>query len=483
MSSQHRNFIDGDWVESNSGETFENRNPADTKEVIGEYQQSTAEDAEAAIEAANEAADEWAAMPGPERGRILRKAGEILADRKEELTQTLSHEVGKTTSEAGGEVQRSIDIYAYYAAKASDFGGTVKESSSPTTHLYSQSEPVGVAGLITPWNFPIAIASWKMAPALAAGNTVVLKPASLAPGIIRELVEALEDAGIPDGVVNFVTGPGRSVGATVSSSPDVDAVSFTGSHSVGEKVRKQAVDDGKRVQLEMGGKNPTVVMPSADVDEAVDIVAGGCFGVTGEACTATSKAIVHEDVYEEFVEKMVDHVESIEVGPGLEDYDMGPHISESELDSTLDYVEIGQQEGATLETGGNRVTGDGYDDGYFVEPAVFSDVTNDMRIAQEEIFGPVLAIIPVSGFEDALRQANDVRYGLAAGLVTQDLTEAHEFANRAEAGIVKVNEKTTGLELHVPFGGFKDSSSETYREQGDAGLDFYSISRTVYMNY
>lgn len=483
MSSQHRNYVSGEWVESTSGETFANRNPANTDEVIGYYQKSTAADTEDAIEAANEAAETWANTAGPERGRVLRKASQLLENRKDQLTETLSHEVGKTTSEAAGEVQRAIDIYAYYAAKASDLGGTVKASSDPTTHLYTQNEPVGVAGLITPWNFPIAIASWKMAPALAAGNAVVLKPASLAPGIVRELVEALADAGLPDGVLNYVTGPGSVVGSTIASSPDVDAVSFTGSHGVGQQVREQASEDGKRIQLELGGKNPTIVMPSADLDEAVDIVAGGCFGVTGEACTATSKALVHEDVYDDFVQKMVKHVENIEIGHGLEDPDMGPHVSESELNSTLDYIEIGKNEGATLETGGERLSGDAYDNGYFVSPAVFSDVTNDMRIAQEEIFGPVLGVIPISSFDEALEQANDVRYGLAAGLVSQDLTEAHEFANNAEAGVVKINEKTTGLELHVPFGGFKDSSSETYREQGDAGLDFYTISRTVYMNY
>lgn len=483
MASEYYNFVGGEWIESTSGETFEDRNPADTSEVIGHYQQSTEADAQAAIDAANDAASEWAATPGPERGRILREAGEVLAGRKQELTETLSHEVGKTIDESAGEVQRAIDIYGYYASKASDIGGTVKASSNETTHLYTQNEPVGVAGLITPWNFPIAIASWKMAPALAAGNSVVLKPASLAPGIVRELVEALEAAGIPDGVVNFVTGPGSAVGSTIACSSDVDAVSFTGSHAVGQKVREQAAEDGKRIQLELGGKNPTLVMPSADVDEAVDIVADGCFGVTGEACTATSKALVHEDIYDEFVDKIVAHVERLNVGPGLENPDMGPHVTASELESTLDYIEIGEDEGATLETGGSRLSGGTYDGGHFIEPTVFSDVTNDMRIAQEEIFGPVLAVIPVSDFEEAVEKGNDVRYGLAAGIVTQDLTEAHEFANRAEAGVVKVNEKTTGLELHVPFGGFRDSSSETYREQGDAGLDFYSISRTVYMNY
>lgn len=483
MPKEHRNFIGGEWTVSESGETFANVNPANTDEVIGHYQESAVSDTEDAIAAANEATDEWASMPGPERGRILEEASRILDDRKEELTVTLSEEMGKTLSEASGEVQRAIDIYQYYGAKARDIGGTVKASSSESTHLFTKNKPLGVAGLITPWNFPIAIASWKLAPALAAGNTVVLKPASAAPGIVRELVEALEDAGLPDGVLNYVTGPGSVVGSTIASHEDVDAISFTGSHAVGQKVREQAAEDGKRIQLELGGKNPAVVMPSADIDEAVDIVAGGIFGVTGQACTSSSRALVHEDVYDEFVEKMVGHAENIDIGPGTEDPDMGPHVTQSELQSTLDYVEVGQKEGATLETGGERFSGDEYGNGHYVSPAVFSDVDNDMRIAQEEIFGPVLAIIPVSDFDDAIELANDTRYGLAAGIVTNDLNEAHEFAERVEAGVVKVNEKTTGLELHTPFGGLKDSSSETQREQGDAGLDFYTISRTVYMSY
>jgi aldehyde dehydrogenase (NAD+) len=480
MTETNYNYVDGKWVAANTGETFAVHNPADRSDVVGEFQKSGTTDAEAAVEAADEASQVWAETPGPERGRILRAAGQNLADRKDELTETLVREEGKARPEAAGEVQRAIDIFAYYAAKASDLGGTVKASSSDNTRLYTVNEPVGVAGLITPWNYPIAIPAWKIAPALATGNTIVFKPASQAPGVSRKLVECLDEAELPDGVLNYVTGPGSEVGKTFSTHEAVDAVSFTGSSAVGDTVGRQANETGKRVQLEMGGKNPTVVMPSADVDEAVDIAVSGAFGVTGQACTATSRAIVHEDVYDEFVEGAVAAADAVEIGPGLDGAEMGPQVSEGELDSTLEYVDIGVGEGATLETGGDEVAAG---DGFFIKPAVFSNVDPTMRIAQEEIFGPVLAIIPVSGYEEAVEVANDVRYGLSASIVTQDLSEANRFVEDSESGVVKINEKTTGLELHVPFGGMKDSSSETYREQGDAGIDFYTISKTVYMKY
>lgn len=480
MVNTYQNYVNGTWVDAASGETFETVNPADPTDVVAAYQQSDTADAERAVEAAAAAQDEWANTPGPQRGAILREASQNLAARKDEVTETLVREEGKTPGEAGGEVQRAIDILAYYGTKAGEQGGTVKSPSASDKTLYTVDEPIGVAGLITPWNYPIAIPAWKIAPALAAGTTIVFKPASVAPSVARQLVECLDEAGLPDGALNMVTGPGSSVGATFTTHEDVDAVSFTGSAAVGDMVGSQANESGKRIQLEMGGKNPVVVMPSADVDEAVDIAAAGAFGVTGQACTATSRAIVHEDVYEEFVEGIVAAAEDIEVGPGLDGADMGPHVTEDELESTLEYVDVGQSEGATLETGGQRLD---IGDGFFVEPAVFSDVDNDMRIAQEEIFGPVLAVIPVSSYEEGVATANDVRYGLSASIVTDDLSQAHRFVDDVDAGVVKINEKTTGLELHVPFGGMKDSSSETYREQGDAGMDFYTISKTVYLNY
>ncbi|WP_126664942.1 2,5-dioxovalerate dehydrogenase [Haloterrigena salifodinae] len=483
MPTAHRNYVDGEWVESRSGETFEVLNPANTTEVVGEFQSSTTEDAEAAVEAAVAAQDEWASTPGPARGAILKETAQILEDQKEDLTETLTQEEGKTLSEAGGEVQRAIDIFYYYAQKASDLGGTVKSPSGEDKNLYTKKEPLGTAALITPWNYPIAIPAWKLAPALAAGNTTVLKPASAAPTVSWKLLEALDEAGLPDGVANYVTGSGSEVGGVLTDHEGVDAVSFTGSTQVGTAVAQAAADDLKRVQCEMGGKNPTVVMPSADVDEAVDIVGAGAFGTTGQSCTAASRAIVHEDIYDEFVAAIADYAETIEVGPGTDDPDMGPHVTESELEGSLEYIDVAEGEGAELVAGGERLTEGEYADGYYVEPTVFADVDNDMRIAQEEVFGPVLAVLKVSSFEEGLELANDVDYGLSASIVTDDLTEANQFAENVEAGVAKVNEKTTGLELHVPFGGYKESSTDTYREQGDAGLDFFTSTKTVYMNY
>jgi aldehyde dehydrogenase (NAD+) len=483
MTVTIENYVDGEWVEAETGNTFETSNPAATDETVARVQQSSREDAVRAIEAASEAQEQWEATPGPDRGAVLKRTAELLADRKEELTETLSTEEGKTLDEARPEVQRAIDIFHYYAEKARDFRGTVKASSSPDTTLYTVQEPLGVAALVTPWNYPIAIPAWKIAPALATGNAVVFKPATLAPSVSAKLFECLDEAGVPDGVANYVTGSGSELGEPLSTHEAVDAVSFTGSTKVGTTVYEDATEGGKRVQTEMGGKNPTMVMPSADVDEAVDIVGAGAFGVTGQACTATSRAVVHEGVYDQFVERIVEYAESLDVGPGTEGYDMGPQVSQSELDGTLDYVDAGQKEGATLETGGGRPEEDRHADGYFMEPTVFSGVDSEMRIAQEEIFGPVLSVIPVADSEEAIAVANDVEYGLSASIVTNDLTEANRFVDDIEAGVAKVNEKTTGLELHVPFGGFKASSSETYREQGDAGLDFFTISKTAYMNY
>ncbi|MFC4552863.1 MULTISPECIES: aldehyde dehydrogenase family protein [Halorussus] len=483
MSTAYGNYIGGEWVDSESAETFDVLDPANTDEVVGRYQDSTAEDVETAVEAAVDAQDEWSDTPGPARGAILRDAAGELEARKEQVTETLVCEEGKTRSEASGEVQRAVDIFYYYAEKARDFGGTVKSPSASGKDLHTKREPLGTVGLITPWNYPIAIPAWKLAPALAAGNTVVHKPASAAPNSSRVLYECLDEAGLPDGVANMVTGSGSEVGSPLAAAEAVDGVSFTGSTAVGTAVAETAAQDLKRVQCEMGGKNPTVVMPSADVEEAVEIVGVGAFGTTGQSCTACSRAIVHEQVYDEFVEAITEYAESLDVGPGVDDPDVGPHVSQDELDSTLEYVDVGKEDGATLETGGERLTGGEYDDGYFVAPTVFSDVDNGARIAQEEIFGPVLSVIRVGDFEEALATANDVDFGLSASIVTQDHSEAGTFVEDVEAGVAKVNEKTTGLELHVPFGGYKDSSTNTYREQGDAGLDFFSSVKTVYDNY
>jgi aldehyde dehydrogenase (NAD+) len=482
MVEIHRNYVDGEWLEAGTGETFEVQNPANG-EVVGEFQLSDADDAVGGIETAAAASAAWADTPGPDRGALLRAAARQLDERSEELAETLTREEGKTLAEARPEVGRAVDIFYYYAEKAREFAGTRRASSSPDQRLYTVPEPIGVAGLVTPWNYPIAIPAWKSAPALATGNTVVLKPANEAPGVARILFECLDAAGFPAGVVNLVTGPGSEVGETIVTHEEVDCVSFTGSRSVGEGVYGRATDRGKRIQTELGSKNPTVVTESADVEEAVEIVGAGAFDVTGQACTATSRAIVHESKHREFVDAVVAYAEGLDVGPGLDGHDVGPQVNADELDGTLEYVEIGQEEGATLETGGGRPEGDGLDDGHFVEPTVFSGAEPGMRIMQEEIFGPVVAVTSYGEFAEAIELSNGVEFGLSASVVTGDHAEANRYVDGTDFGVIKVNEKTTGLELHVPFGGMNASSSETYREQGDAALDFYTITKTVYDNF
>lgn len=476
-------LIGGQWTEAESGTTFEVRNPARPDDIVATCQQADSADTDRAVAAATDAAGDWADTPAADRGAVLRETSGLLAERKDELIDLLSREEGKTTAEAAPEVQRAIDIFGYYAEKARDLGGMVKAAGARRKTLSTRREPLGVAGLITPWNYPIAIPAWKIAPALATGNTVVLKPATQAPLVAGAIVECLAEAGAPDGVINYVPGPGSEVGETIVTHDGVDVVSFTGSAAVGTAVYESATEAGKRAQCEMGGKNPTLVTDSADVAEAVEIVGAGAFGVTGQACTACSRAIVASDIYDAFLKGIVDYAESLTIGDGRSGSDMGPQISASERDGTLEYVRTASDEGATLETGGGVPSGPAHDDGYFVEPTVFSGVEPGMRIAQEEVFGPVLAVIEVDGFDEGLSVANDVPYGLSASVVTDDLAEANRFVDRIKAGVAKVNEKTTGLELNVPFGGYKESSTNTYREQGDAALDFYTSTKTVYMNY
>lgn len=483
MTETYENYIDGEWQESTSGETFTVENPADITERVGEFQLSTPEDVDNAVEAATEAQTDWADRPAPDRGEFLRRVAEEIRARSDELAETLTQEEGKTVAEASGEVHRAVDILYYYAERIRDFGHEKKASSTPKKDLSVVREPVGVAGLITAWNYPFVIPVWKIAPAIATGNAVVFKPASNAPNCTRKLFECFDEAGLPPGVVNYVTGSGSEVGDSILEHDDVDAVSFTGSKTVGFSVYETATEDMKRVQTEMGGKNPLIVSDTADMDKAVSIARWGAFGVTGQACTATSRAIVYDDVYDEFVERIVERAESIEVGPGLEGAEMGPQASEGELTGTLDYIDVGKTEGATLATGGEELTGGIHENGYFAKPTVFTDVDHEMRIAQEEIFGPVLAVLKVSGYDEALEVANDVDYGLSASIVTEDLAEAKQFARDIEAGVVKINEQTSGTELHVPFGGFKDSSSDTYRESGDEGLRFFTSTKTVYENW
>jgi aldehyde dehydrogenase (NAD+) len=408
-------------------------------------------------------------------------------DRREELTETLAREEGKALGEAGGEVGRAVNIFYYYAEKAMDYAGAASNPSASDQNLYTVREPMGVAGLIVPWNYPIAIPSWKMAPALATGNTVVCKLSQDAPTVFLKVTECLAAAAdavdAPDGVVNVLTGGGSEVGQPIVEHDAVDAVSFTGSRSVGDMIYEQATDAHKRVQTELGSKNPTVVTESADVEAAARIVGGGAFGVTGQACTATERVIVHESIHDAFVDALVDYAESIEIGPALDGADMGPQVSEGELEGTLEDVATAREEGATVEYGGGRPDGEAYESGYFVEPTVLTGLDSDATVMQEEVFGPFVGIMPASDFEEAIELANDVEFGLSAGIVTDDHTEANRFVDEVDFGVVKVNEATTGLELHVPFGGMNASSSETYREQGEAGMDYFTIIKTVYDSY
>ena len=475
-----KNLIAGEWVDAANGETFENRNPAKYDEVIGTFPSATADDVKRAIAAAKKAAPGWANLPGPARGAILDKASQIIDARQKELAAVLTREEGKTRAEATGEVLRARDIFKYYGGEGWRAGGNVLPSNTGGELLYTRREPLGVIALVTPWNFPIAIPAWKMAPALIYGNTVVFKPASFSPEIAYRLVEALVDAGLPQGVVNLITGSGRLVGDVLVASKDVSGVSFTGSYSVGMKIYEKAMPNLTRVQLEMGGKNPMIILNDANIDKAVQFASLSGFGVTGQACTAASRVIVEEGIANDFVAALSAKARSMVVGNGLEDgVQMGPAVSEDQLKTDLDYIKVGQDEGAKLLTGGDR----GKDGGYYVQPTVFDEVDINMRIAQEEIFGPVISVIRAKDLDDAIEKANNIRFGLSAGIVTNDLQKAFTFANRIEAGVVKINEPTTGLALQAPFGGFKDSSANTFKEQGQAAIEFYTRTKTIYVGH
>jgi acyl-CoA reductase-like NAD-dependent aldehyde dehydrogenase len=483
MPEVFRNYIAGQWVECKSKKTVPNINPADTGETVGLFQSSAAEDAQAACDAAAKAQPAWAGLPAPRRGEFLFKAAEILESRLDKLAEEMTREEGKTRPEAKGEVKRAINIFRYFGGEGARAFSYQIPSERDNVFCYTMRKPLGVVALITPWNFPSAIPAWKMAPALVAGNTVVIKPASLAPLSAYRLVEGLHEAGISAGAINYVTGSGGAVGNTLVDHPAVRAVSFTGSCEIGGKLYDRVTRRRIRVQLEMGGKNPTVVLKDADLDYAADILVNGAFFSTGQKCTACSRAVIEKAIYEPLVEKLVAKTKKLKVGNGLEPgVGMGPAVDESQLKTDLEYIEIAKKEGAKLLCGGNRLTGGVYDKGYFVEPTIFADVTNQMRIAQEEVFGPVLALMVAEDFDDAMRLANSVRFGLSASIVSRDLTRVHQFINRIEAGLITVNLPTAGVEYQLPFGGTKESSFGM-REQGPLALDFYTEARTVYMKY
>jgi aldehyde dehydrogenase (NAD+) len=480
----YQNFIGGEWVNARDGDTFQTRNPADTREIVATFAHSDREDARHALDAAAAAFPGWSAQTPIARGRILSFASQILAGRKSELAELLTREEGKTLLEATGEVQRAIDIFRFYGGLSYTLGGQTIPHDLPGNFLFTRREPLGVVALIAPWNFPVAIPAWKMAPALLCGNTVVIKPASPAPSLTCELARAFAEAGLPQGVLNVVTGDGRAFGEELTAHPALAAVSFTGSRPVGLGLYTALAPRMIRAQMEMGGKNPTIVLADADLDLAARLAAIAGFGLTGQACTATSRVIVERAVLSAFSEKLVARAKAVFVGNGLrEGVTMGPAISENQLKTDLDYIGLAQEEGAILLHGGRRLQQGDHAHGWFIEPAVLGNVSPNSRLAREEVFGPVIAVIAVEDFEEALSVANGVEFGLSASLVTRDFSKAMRYVERIHAGVVKVNQVSTGLALQAPFGGVKGSSTDSFREQGTAALDFYTRTRTVYLDY
>lgn len=475
-----RNYINGEWV---GGDTFENRNPANTDEVVGLMVKGTPADMQAAADAAGAAFPAWSAMAAPARGNLLFKVADILERKFDELGAEMTREEGKTLPEAKGEVRRAINIFRYFGGEGSRLPGLLVPSERDRVHTFAIRKPIGVVGLITPWNFPIAIPAWKMAPALICGNTIVVKPASVSPLCAWRIVEACHEAGIPKGVVNFVAGSGSTLGKALVEAKPLKAISFTGSCDVGRWLHAEASKRFLRIQLEMGGKNPTIVLADADFGSAVENVVNAAFFSTGQKCTATSRVIVEDAIYDKYLDALVERTKKLKVGDGMKPgIDIGPAVDQGQLDTNLKYIEIGKKEGARLCAGGNRLSGGDYDKGYFVEPTVFADVTEEMTIAQEEIFGPVLAVMRAKNFEDAMRMANNTPLGLSASVQTTNLSRVFDFVYRMEAGLLTVNLPSAGVEYQLPFGGTKDSSFGS-KEQGPAALEFYSDYKTVYLKY
>ncbi len=476
------NFIGGEWVPARSGGTFENRNPANSDDLIGRFASSSAEDVEAAVSAASDAFAAWRGMSPIARANILYKASEILAARVNEVGAELTREEGKTLKEGIGETTRAMQILRYFAGEAQQPTGEHYPSNNPQTLLYTVREPLGVCAMVTPWNFPIAIPAWKIAPALAFGNTVVLKPASLTPLCAVRLIEVLAEAGIPKGVVNLVTGSAADVGDPLVRDPRVVAISFTGSNAVGNELKKVAAESGAKIQLEMGGKNPAIVLGDADLDHAITHLVSGAMWSTGQKCTATSRAIIDRRIADQLTEKLRSRVEGIVVGDPMEAAtQMGPVVDAKAAERIVGDIDRGKSEGATVLVGGGRIEGNGLGKGHFVAPTLFADVSSDSFLGQEELFGPVLGVIPVDDYDEAIAVANSVRFGLSASIFTRDLGRAMQFARDIQAGIVHVNSETPGAEPQVPFGGYKGSSSYS-REQGKAAREFFTQVKTVYMD-
>ena len=477
-----KNYIGGEWVDAASGETFESTSPANG-DTIGVFPKSGPADVDRAVEAAKAAFEDWRLVPAPKRGEMLFRFVALLAEQKDDVAELMTHEMGKVLPEAAGDVQEAIDMAYYMGGEGRRLFGQTTPSELRDKFQMSVRMPVGVVGVITPWNFPIAIPSWKMLPALVCGNTVVFKPATDTPLLGERFVELLAAAGVPAGVVNVVHGGGRDVGGRLVEHPDVPIITFTGSRETGVAVTKAAADRLKHVHLELGGKNAIIVMDDADLDLAVDGIVWSAFGTSGQRCTAASRVIVQEGAYDELASRLVARVEKLRLGPGWEDEtDVGPVINRSALEKIHSYTGIGREEGAKLLTGGEVASGNGLDRGFYYRPTVFGEVEAGMRIAQEEIFGPTTALIRVRDLDEAIAVSNGVQYGLSSSIFTRDVNKAFRAMRDLNTGITYVNAGTIGAEVHLPFGGTKDTGNG-HREAGQAALDVFTEWKSIYVDY
>jgi aldehyde dehydrogenase (NAD+) len=482
MAERYQNYVNGAWVDATSGEVSTSTNPADLADVVGEFQLSTSSDVDAAITAAHSVKESWRRTSSLARGGYLLKAASYLEANLEEYAQAVTRESGKAILESRGEVGRAVALLQYFGVEGSNPVGSVVPSVNPNILLYTNRMPLGVVSLITPWNFPLAIPIWKMAPALVYGNTIVLKPASATPHVATLIARMWEAVDLPDGVFNLVTGSGAAVGDELVTNSKVAAISFTGSTRIGMSIASQAAQRGKRYQLEMGGKNPVIVLPDADLEQAAEITVSGAMKYSGQKCTATSRAIVVGNIMEEFTNLVVEKTNALKIGPGADaDSIIVPVIDQASKDNITSMIARGVADGGSVLAGGGVPSGSPFDSGTFVEPTVINNVAADAYVACEEIFGPVLSILPASDAEDALNIANSVEYGLSAGIFTRDLNSVLDFADRIESGVVKINGETAGLEPQVPFGGMKASSSGD-REQGKAAIEFFTQTKTIYVD-
>ncbi|MED1468928.1 alpha-ketoglutaric semialdehyde dehydrogenase GucD [Bacillus salipaludis] len=481
QTKTYLNYINGEWIASASNEVEKSINPAYHQEIVGYVQKSTEDDLNRAVNAAKQAKENWRKLSGAARGEYLFKAAAILEKRIDEIAECATREMGKTFAETKGETARGIAILKYYAGEGMRKVGDVIPSTDSSALMFTTRVPLGVVGVITPWNFPIAIPIWKMAPALVYGNTIVVKPATETAVTLAKIIECFEEAGFPAGVVNMVTGAGSVIGQGIADHEDINGITFTGSNGVGKRIGQAALQRGAKYQLEMGGKNPVIVAADADLDLAVEAVIAGAFRSTGQKCTATSRVIVEQGIYEEFKEKLVQKTQEITIGNGLDSTVwMGPSASESQLNTVLSYIEKGLEEGAELLTGGKRVVEGELANGFYVEPTIFDHCTEDMAIVQEEIFGPVIALLKAESVVDALKIANNVQYGLSASIFTTNIQNLLSFVSDMEAGLIRVNAESAGVELQAPFGGMKNSSSHS-REQGEAAKEFFTSIKTVFV--